>query len=319
MPKTMSEYADDYIAHKRAGGVEAYKENMILRRFIRITLEKHPNATTVTQENAEYWSNLTPNESPRNQQLRTGVVQRFSEYLLSRGVASYIYPRTKTVPTQFTPYIFTNDELARIFAASDNCRSPYLPTRCEVASLIFRVLYSTGMRISEAINLKVRNIDLVQGVIGVYDTKFGKERLLPVDDSLLKRMKSYSKNVLTFAGPDSPFFPGQNNRHYHPNTIYGMFREFLWQAGISHGGKGAGPRVHDLRHTFAVHCLRRAVKNGDDLGVMLKYLSVYLGHSSTSATQAYLRLTADMYPDVVCKVEYNFDVLPDLEVLHEAN
>jgi len=317
--KTMSEYADDYIAYKRAGGVKAYKEDKILQRFIRLTLEKDPYATTVTQEHAEYWANLSPNETPRNQKTRMGVIQRFSEYLLSHGIASYIYPRIKTVPTQFTPYIFSNEELAKIFTASDNCRSQYLPIRCEVASLIFRMLYSTGMRVSEATNLKVRNVDLVQGVIGIYDTKFGKERLLPVDDSLLERMKRYSKKVLTFAGPDSPFLPCQNNRHYSPGTIYGMFRDFLWQAGISHGGKGAGPRVHDLRHTFAVHCLRRAVKNGDDLGVMLKYLSVYLGHASTSATQAYLRLTADMYPDVVCKVEYNFDVLPNLEALYETD
>jgi len=72
-----------------------------------------------------------------------------------------------------------------------------------------------------------------------------------------------------------------------------------------------------LRHTFAVHCLRRAVLNGDDLSVMLKYLSVYLGHSDTLSTQAYLRLTADMYPDIG-RMEKDFDVLPDLEVLNET-
>jgi integrase len=172
------------------------------------------------------------------------------------------------------------------------------------------------MRVSEAINLKVRDVDLEQGVIRINDAKFDKERLLPIHDALLIQIKQYSKKVLTFVGNDSPFFPNAQKGHYSPGGIYSMFRERLWAAGISHGGKGNGPRVHDLRHTFAVHCLRRAVFNGDDLSVTLKYLSVYLGHSDTLSTQAYLRLTADMYPDIVCRMEKDFDVLPNLEVLN---
>lgn len=315
--KSLREQCEDYIAFKRASGIKAYKEAQILHRFVSFAEQWEPGVSTVTKESAEHWATMSSEETPTNQQTRKGVVQRFANYLLSHGVEAFVYPKYRYVSSNFVPHIFTNEELARFFTTCDNTLTPNL-IRSDVAALIFRMLYACGMRVSEAISLKVHDVDLEQGVIRINNAKFDKQRLLPVHDALLIRMKQYSKKVLTFVGKDSPFFPNYQKEHYSPGGIYSMFRERLWAAGISHGGKGNGPRVHDLRHTFAVHCLRRAVLNGDDLSVTLKYLSVYLGHSDTLSTQAYLRLTADMYPDIVCKMEKDFDVLPDLEVLNEA-
>lgn len=315
--KSLREQCESYIAFKKASGVKSDKEAQVLRRFVSLVEQWEPGTVTVSRESAERWATMSPEETPSNQQHRKGVAQRFANYLISRGIEAFIYPKYRYVPTNFVPRIFTHEELSRFFTACDNTLSPNL-VRSDVTALVFRMLYACGMRLSEAINLKVRDVDLVQGVIRINDAKFDKERLLPIHDALLIRMKRYSKKILTFAGNDSPFFPNAQKRHYSSGGIYSMFRERLWAAGISHGGKGNGPRVHDLRHTFAVHCLRRAVLSGDDLSVMLKYLSVYLGHSGTMSTSAYLRLTADMYPDVVCKMERGFDVLPDLEVLNET-
>lgn len=316
--KTLQEQCDSYIAYKRASGLGAYKESAILNRFVSFVKLWEPNAISVSRETALHWATISPEETSANQMQRKSVVQRFSKYLISHGVESYLYPKCRYEPPKFAPYIFTDAELVRLFTACDHTRSPNL-MRSDVVALIFRMLYASGMRVSEAINLKKHDVDLEQGVIHVRDAKFDKERLLPVHDSLLKRMKQYSKKVLPFAGNDSPFFPNVRNEHYTPGSIYSMFRERLWAAGISHGGKGNGPRIHDLRHTFAVHSLRRAVLNGEDLNATLKYLSVYLGHSSILSTQTYLRLTADMYPDIVCKMEKDFDVLPNLEVQDESN
>lgn len=315
--KSLYEQYDNYIAFKRASGIKADKEAQVLRRFVLFAEQWEPGVTTVSKDIAERWATISPEETPANQIQRKGIVQRFANYLLSHGTEAYVYPKYRYEPTKFVPYIFNNEELAQFFTACDNTRTPN-SIRSHVVELIFRMLYASGMRVSEAINLKVRDVDLEQGVIRINDAKFDKERLLPIHDALLIRIKQYSKKVLTFVGNDSPFFPNSQKGHYSPSGIYHMFRERLWAADISHGGKGNGPRVHDLRHTFSVHCLRRAVLNGDDLSVMLKYLSVYLGHSDTSSTQAYLRLTADMYPDIVCRMEKDFDVLPDLEVLNET-
>ncbi|QGU00314.1 Integrase/recombinase, RitB [Candidatus Syntrophocurvum alkaliphilum] len=90
-----------------------------------------------------------------------------------------------------------------------------------------------------------------------------------------------------------------------------MFRKIIWQANISHSGKG--PRLHDLRHTFAVHCLKKWVLAGENLTNLLPYLSVYLGHNDLRGTQHYLRLTSDLYPTITTSVEQHFsNTIPEV-------
>lgn len=309
---------EDLLTFKRSSGYKADGLAKILHRFINLAEEWEPGLTTVTKSIAEKWATMSPYEAPANQCRRMGAVKELSKYLISIGIPAYVYPKQKVAPSSFTPYIFTDEELAKLFNACDNTKTPNL-VRKDVVSLIFRMIYSCGLRASEALTLTVRNVDLVQGTILIKDSKFGKERLLPVHDNLLKRVKTYHSNVLTFCGPDAPFFPNGHNGSYTTNGLYSIFRERLLAAGISHGGKGNGPRVHDLRHTFAVHSLRKAVKNGEDINSMLKYLSVYLGHSGVISSENYLRLTADLYPDIICKMERQFDVIPDMEEKNETD
>ena len=113
---------------------------------------------------------------------------------------------------------------------------------------------------------------------------------------------AYSKNILWQRDNDF-FFMAPDRTMISPNTIYQRFRRYLEVAGISHGGKNHGPRLHDLRHTFSVHVLQKWIKNGNDLMALLPILSTYLGHKSLGATSDYLRLTAEVYPDVIKTVE----------------
>ena len=309
---------EELLVFKRSSGYKADGLAKILHRFINYAEEWEPGLTTVTKSVAEKWATMSPYEAPANQCRRIGSVKELSKYLISIGIPAYVYPKQKAAPSSFTPYIFTDEELAKLFNACDNTKTPNL-VRKDVVSLIFRMIYSCGLRASEALSLTVRDVDLVQGTIFIKDSKFGKERLLPVHDNLLKRMKIYHSNVLAFCGPDAPFFPNGRNGAYTTGGLYSIFRERLLAAGISHGGKGNGPRVHDLRHTFAVHSLRKAVKNGEDINSMLKYLSVYLGHSGVISSENYLRLTADVYPDIICKMEGQFDVIPDMEDTNETD
>jgi len=99
------------------------------------------------------------------------------------------------------------------------------------------------------------------------------------------------------------FFPSPYGGKYSEVTIYKLFREALWHAGISHLGRGKGPRIHDLRHTFAVNCLKRWVSDGRDLNNALPYLSAYLGHEDIRGSQRYLRLTADLFPNLTSIIE----------------
>jgi integrase len=113
---------------------------------------------------------------------------------------------------------------------------------------------------------------------------------------------------------DSLFFPAPDGGVYSHGTIYYKYREVLKNAGISYGGRKNGPRIHDFRHTFAVHCLRKWMSDGTDLENALQYLSVYMGHVNAAGTHTYLRLTAELFPDITSKVEaFAGNVVPKLE------
>ena len=179
------------------------------------------------------------------------------------------------------------------------------------------MLYGCGLRISEAVNLKLNDVDLKQGTLFIRDTKFGKERMVPMAETLTKRCRLYSGIIHNFESCNAFFFPSPYGGHYKGSTIYKLFRGVLWKAGISHSGKG--PRLHDIRHSFSVHCLKKWVSNEEDITNLLPYLSAYLGHVDLRGTQHYLRLTADLYPEIIASVEQNFSSLIPEVPFHEAD
>lgn len=132
--------------------------------------------------------------------------------------------------------------------------------------------------------------------------------------SLTDRCSEYVSEVGERRKAEAAFFQTPQGEHYVPNTIHYAWRQALYYAGISYGGKGKGPRIHDLRHTFAVHCLQRWAENGEDINAKLPYLSAYMGHVGLSSTQQYLRLTAEVFPHILSAQEANFDVFPGKRV-----
>jgi len=167
------------------------------------------------------------------------------------------------------------------------------------------------------LSLKKEDVDLDKGILFVKKAKFGKERLVPLSLSVHERCREYAAKMERYpVWKDSAyFFPALHGGKYSEDTVYQLFRRLLWEARISHGGRGKGPRVHDLRHTYAVHCLRSWVRAGTDLTTAMPYLSAYLGHSGIRGTQHYLRLTAELYPDIVKRTEEKFSwVMPEVNV-----
>lgn len=133
---------------------------------------------------------------------------------------------------------------------------------------------------------------------------------MPVSESLRARLADYHRRL---AGqPDWEwFFPGRAGLALTVGNIDKNFRRFLWQARISHGGRGHGPRVHDLRHTAAVNNLRSWFAQGRDVAALLPVLQAYMGHSSLADTAYYLHLTAESYPDICARVQHaTGDVIP---------
>jgi integrase len=192
-----------------------------------------------------------------------------------------------------------------MFEVLENMEKPKFSSshrRHIVMPIIFRLLYCCGLRMSEAISLTIDCIDFENAVLTVKDTKFDKARYIPVTTEIINILKEYVKIY-----PHEPYlFLAPDGGRYGKNAVYDMFREVIFKAGIPHRGRGKGPRTHDLRHTFAVHCLQKWVAAGTPLNSALPRLSTYLGHNDMTATEQYLRLTAEVYPEVLEQLESKF-------------
>lgn len=155
----------------------------------------------------------------------------------------------------------------------------------------------------EALNVQLKHIDLIKGTILIVSAKFNKDRLIPVSESMLSILKGYCSVMHPFYKPEDYLFIGMTREPCSHHNVYLRFREILVTAGVRHAGRGYGPRIHDIRHTHCYHVLQKASQNGDDLSNMLPALSVYMGHESLIATSQYLKITAEIYPEILKAVE----------------
>jgi integrase len=183
---------------------------------------------------------------------------------------------------------------------------------------LVRLLYGTGMRINEALSLKNKDVNIIGRYLTLKDTKNGKDRLVPMSDSLTAVFKDYLKhrNDLPLNGlerENGPFFVSLNGGVCNHSAVHCWFRKVLVLAGIPFTGNRKGPRIHDIRHTFACHSFLKLSAEGVDLYCSWPYLSTYLGHQSLEATEQYIRLTSQMYPELLKNTDGLYvDVLPDI-------
>jgi integrase len=319
---TFATYIIGLIEQKRSLGYKYDGQPAILKRFDEFCRERHPNETVLNREIMMDWAAKRPGEHPGTLQGRLTCVRELAKYMARLGLEVYIMPKglLPRVP-RFMPYIYSNDELRRIFEQADKCHyNSQVPFRHLVMPVFFRLLYCTGMRLSEARLLKVCDVDLNNGVITITNAKLDKHRQLPLAPEMLVRLETYHQNVHILSKPDDWFFPGYCGKPMTMGNVEKNLRKFLWQARISHGGRSKGPRVHDFRHTNAVNCLRRWVLDGKDLNAYLPILQAHLGHVSFSDTAYYLHLTADLFPDITKKVEAKFNfIIPEEGDHHEIN
>jgi integrase len=289
-----------------------------LHAFDRFTLDMNENAVGITRELSDVWCKKRENESAPNHYERCSCLCQFASFLCQLGIKSYIPAVPKYRKTNFLPHIYTKSEMQAIFEACDGLRSKSREKKSIIMSFpaLIRFLYGTGVRISEALSLKYMDINLKDNYFVLRDTKNGKERVLPFSDSLSSVLAEYDscrkKLPLKLTANDC-FFISLNGNPITANAVYLRFREILNIVGIPYIGKNHGPRIHDLRHTFAVHSLATMAYNGIDLYCTLPVLSNYLGHQSLEATNRYVRLTSEIYPDLLKNIDSLYlNVFPEL-------
>ena len=217
----------------------------------------------MTKELIDAWDLLKPYLSNRSKIVRHNAIRAFAKFAYTQDGISYVPDTSKLKNSStFTPHIFTVEEIR--------------------------------------LRLRVKDVDLDTGIITVHNGKGGKDRLVPVHNSVIEYLRSYSAQL-----PDERewFFPSACG-HYSIKTIYDNFRELLFACNIPHTGNG--PRVHDFRHTFAVHTLEKQLSDGYDPMVIVPRLAAYLGHKSYRETCWYIHLTVASFPELSQKLDRAF-------------
>jgi len=294
-----------FLDEKRACGLKYNEGERLLLKLDAVCISQS-RENGLSKDLALRFAALQPNWSQGTYEQHLRLLSQISRFLSIHGLPAYM-PDTKLKLgriSSFSPYIFSIDEVKKIFHEADNLNSRGYIRSYDFYPIIFRLLYSSGLRISEALFLTMRDVDLVNGTIFIKNGKNHKDRLLPLNPQMIPYLARYTEKYHKAYRDGDYFFSPPHGGHYDKGTVYHRFRYILFRIGISHGGReNGGPRLHDLRHTFCVHSLRQFLANGVDHNAAIPILSVYMGHSSIAATGKYLRLTADAYPEISDRME----------------
>jgi integrase/recombinase XerD len=293
------------VAVRHAVGYRFKVQQRALRQFAdHCRREGYPDGS-ITKEAVDgflYGRHLRSSTVRRNEL----ALRQLAEHARAVGWDAYLPAAATRVRVRHQPpYVFTDDETRRLFAAIDSQPMSSFSNKALVDPVLFRVLYGAGLRVSEALNLLLPDVDTNVGALRIRDSKNGAGRTIPITGRLAVTLHAY----IAAAHPapersDHVFYSRAAGRPIDQSTVYLRFRGYLADAGIPHFT--GGPHPHSLRHGFAVANLRRWAEGNADLAVMLPYLACYMGHADLRGTQYYLRLTADAYPEVMAKAQIRF-------------
>lgn len=238
------------------------------------------------------------------------VLSGFYRFALSRGLVAQS-PLPHRIPLRtdpvFVPYIYSEDELRKLFAA---CTAA-CPGRCHVEGDVLRamlvLLYGATLRLDEALSLTIADVDLSESLLRVRETKFFKSRVVALGQDLTGAMRDYlvlreRRHPVSEA---LPFFCCRDGRPVPKHMAQAAFRRARDYAGIKRdGGPRRQPRLHDLRHSGAVHRVVAWYRRGDDVQDLLPKLATYLGHVDLHATQRYLTMTPELLREASLRFEH---------------
>ena len=305
---TLRTSVQDYLAMRRSLGFKLHAAGKALLDFAAFMERKH--ASRITTKLALEWAQKPKTVLPADWARRLSSVRGFARY------QSAIDPRTEIPPVgllpyrprRARPYIYTKQEIERLLAAARS-----LPPARGLCGwkyyCLFGLLSVTGMRIGEALNLKLDDVDLHKNVLTIHQTKFGKSRLVPIHHSTQNVLVKYLHRRQHFlVGRPSPyvFVSGTGNR-LDVGDVRRTFYDLSRQIGLRGSSASHGPRLHDFRHRFAVQTLLNWYRRGLDIESRLRTLSTYLGHAHVSDTYWYLTAFPELMGQAVDRLEKHLE------------
>lgn len=298
-------FIEEFIELKRNLGYKYINIEYPFMQFDRLAYDSEETMIGITQSLSDQWCSKRPNESDGTWSNRIQIMRQFAAFLSTLGYPSY-QPKPPKVKSTYKPYIYTKEEIAAIFAETDRLNTATTCYNSIVLALpaLLRLLYGAGLRLGEALSLSCNDVYIEDQYIILRDTKNGTDRMVPLSASVAQSLAEYMdcRKHFPVKGKTDLLFVHPNGDSCSNARVYNYFKKVLYKVGIPHRGRRQGPHVHDLRHTFSVHSLAQMSESGVDLYYSLPVLSTYLGHRSIVSTDGYVRLTADMYPSTINKV-----------------
>ena len=258
---------------------------------------------------------------------KLGVVRGFGKYLNTLGYTSFL-PVLPKVKSDYIPYIFSDEEIIRIFHYADNL-TPINPKSCSKfldlkIPMAMRILYSCGTRLRETLSLRRKDVDFKNKTIFLKQTKFSKERLIPVHESLIAIMKNYCLALGIMYQPDAFLFPGKTEgTHYSTRQMDTWFSEILKLADIDRRKKAPyerGACLHCFRHLFVLKSMQQLEAEGHSVDMNDLLLPTYLGHECLLDTDKYMRFSGVQFPESLKSFEtFTANLIPKAEVYYEED
>lgn len=295
----LGKYITGLVEEKQACGYIYEFEAYILEDFDRFCVERHHQCATITRDLVMQWAIQRPTEGKNYRNQRVSFVRQLALYMRSLGMDAYV-PGHFASSTTALPHILSRAELQSLFAAIDENMPPQpmyyrlVPTY----QVLFRLYYCCGLRLSEGCTLPRSCVDIDSGTITVLQSKGSKDRLVLLAPDVCAMCRKYDALMEELVPQREWFFPGRNpDQPLRRTSVDKKFAE-LWNRTQFAGKVDRKPTVGSLRHTFVVNKMNEWMDADIDTGVMMPYLSRYLGHSSIAETQYYFHTIEQAFPSV---------------------
>lgn len=298
---------DRFLKYKHSLGYRYLNEEVLLCYLDRAAIDSGLEEPVIDEA---FFRQFVSQASIGSRMHRLTLARQLSRFVAMEEPRTFVPPRSYLGIRRQQPVIrvLSREEARRFLDACDTLTGTLTGKRSTrgrwlIHGTVLWTLLLTGLRRGEALGLTDEDVDLFTGVLTIRRSKFGKSRFVPIAQDVTERLKTYREKInLRFRArrQGDVFFPGPDGRRpCCPRYLYDSFRHALDVAGISHHGRGHGPRIHDLRHTFAVLRLLSWYEEGADLQVKLPLLATYLGHIGMKTTQVYLHMTKDLVGEVI--------------------
>jgi integrase/recombinase XerD len=296
----LSEDVERYLALRQSLGFKLDLPSRRLRAFARFAAAS--GDTHVRAATAVAWAATAPSRGQRHRWL--GIVAQLARFLQAEDPAHEVPPANlfATPKTRPSPYIYTQEELIRIVDAAGRLRPNKLnPLRQQTYATLFGLIAATGLRVSEALNLKIDDL-LPGGILRIRETKFCKSRLVPLHETVVSALGRYLEMRSRVAGADDHIFLSAGGRRLSRSAASDAFWQVLQLADIA-PGRARRPRIHDLRHSFATRVLEQCATRRDAVARHFVALATYLGHAHAGSTYWYLQATPQLLTDIASATE----------------